>query len=262
MSIAAFALASLLLLTPLWQATPVPPAQSAIPPLIWELVELTVGQDQAEEIAEPARYTVQFLPDGKLAIGADCNRATGGYEAADGTLKIGLLASTLALCPPDSRSEPFLGVLQGSTSFVFDDDGYLLLEGDGGALRLQPTVQGVVWEWQEFAGGDDSIVKPKNPVDYTLTFLPDGKLAIKADCNRAFGTYTLDDPKIDLAVGGVTRMLCPEGTLMNEFLRDLDAASSFVFREGNLHLALPVDAGILTFHARFEEPAKATPQAG
>jgi para-nitrobenzyl esterase len=86
-------------------------------------------------------------------------------------------------------------------------------------------------------------------------------LAIQADCNRAMGTYTVDGPTLDLTVGGVTRAQCPPGSLMERFLRDLDDASSHVFRDGHLFLALPVDAGILEFVPRFHEP-EATPVAG
>ena len=121
---------------------------------------------------------------------------------------------------------------------------------------------GVTWEWQEFQGMDDSIVVPDNPEDYTLTFLPDGKTAIQADCNRAMGTYTVDDSTIDLVVGGVTRAMCPPGSLMDQYLRDLDEVSSHVFRDGNLYLALPVDSGIMEFVARYEAPPEATPESG
>jgi heat shock protein HslJ len=254
----------LLLFTPASQATPVPPREVGIPPIIWELVEMPGDDGQPIEIAEPARYTIQFLPGGKLAVGADCNRVGGNYTIDGEKLDLELTMSTLALCPPDSQADPFQRMVENATSFEFDPDGQLLLSGDDGTLRFRPSLLGVAWEWQDFQGSDDSVLAPENPEDYTVTFLPNGKLGIQADCNRAMGTYTLGDDgaSLDLKVGGVTRMLCPEGSLMHDFLRDLDDVSSHVFRDGKLFLALRLDAGIMEFEARYVEPIEATPEAG
>jgi heat shock protein HslJ len=252
---------ALLLAAPPAQATPTP-NDTAIPPLVWELVELTGEDGSPIEIAEPASYTVQFLPDNTLAVRADCNQAAGTYTAGDGALELGLIASTLALCPPDSQAESFRSLLEQATTYAFDRDGFLLLGGDNGSLRLRASLVGVVWEWQEFAGGNDEIIRTENPADYTLTFLDDDKLAIQADCNRAMGTYEAEGPTLDLRVGGVTRVMCPPGSLMAGFLRDLGEVSSHVFREGHLYLALPVDAGILEFAAKPIAPPGATPEAG
>ena len=244
------------------QGTPVPGAGAAIPPVVWELVELTTDDSGPGAIAEPSRYTVQFLPDGMVAIGADCNRVAGTY-AIDGTsLRITLKASTLALCPADSQAEPYLGALQAAASFAFANDGHLVIDGKQGTLRFRPSLPGVTWEWQDFRGGNDEVIAPRNPGRYTLSFLPDGRLAIKADCNRAMGTYTVTGARIELKIGGVTRVKCPPGSLMNEYLRDLAEVTSHVFRDGQLYLALPLDAGIMAFAPRSIEPGTATPVSG
>ena len=44
-------------------ATPTPVA-SGIPPVVWELVSFTEPTSAPVTIADPTRYTVQFLPDG------------------------------------------------------------------------------------------------------------------------------------------------------------------------------------------------------
>jgi heat shock protein HslJ len=259
----AFALL-LVLFAPALQATPVPTEEVGIPPIIWELVEMPANDGQPVEIAEPARYTIQFLPDGKLGVGADCNSVGGNYKVDGEKLDLEFTVSTLALCPPDSQAEPFQRLVENATSFAFDPDGHLLLQGDDGTLRLRSSLLGVIWEWQEFQSSDDSLLAPRNPEDYTVTFLPAGKLGIQADCNRAKGTYTLGDDgaSLDLEVGGVTRAMCPEGSLMHEFLRDLDAVSSHILRDGKLYLALRVDAGIMELEARYVAPDEATPEAG
>jgi heat shock protein HslJ len=242
------------------QATPT--TEPIIPPVVWELVSLS-GPDGANvDIAEPARYTVQFLPDGTLVAQFDCNHGGGSYEASDGTLTVVGLRSTLMACEPGSHDTRFSFALDKATTFAFDPDGNLLLSGAGGSLRLRPALTGVRWEWQAFEGSDGAIVRPDHPENYAVEFLSDGKLAIQADCNRAVGTFTVDGPAIDLNVGGVTKMLCPEGSLMDRFLRDLDDANSHVFRAGHLFLAAPFDSGVLEFAPSPLAPAEATPDAG
>lgn len=243
------------------QATP-PPDMAAIPPVVWELTEFGAQGGAPVDVTEPQRYTVQFLPEGDLAIGAVCNSAGASYTAQDGTLEISPIRSTLILCPPDSQGQPFLNLLEAATTYELDSDGLLVLTGPEGTLRMRPALTAVVWVWQEFAGSDDSVIAPEHPEHYTLTFLPEGKLAIQADCNRAMGTFAIAGAVLDLTVGGATRATCPPGSLMARYLSDLEDVSSHVFRDGNLYLALPVDAGIMEFVARAVEPTTATPVAG
>src|SRR5690606_32936052 len=95
--------------------------------------------------------------------------------------------STLVLCPPESHDQAFTSALHGASSFAFDEDGQLHLTGSSGELVLQATLEGVVWQWEQFEGSDGVAAGPTSPSQYTLTFLPDGKLAVKADCNRGRG---------------------------------------------------------------------------
>jgi heat shock protein HslJ len=249
-----------LTITPMVSGTPSPTA-SSLPPVVWELVSLTGANGLHVDIEDSSRYTLQFLPEGRMAAKLDCNQGSGGFRASDGAIAIEQMVSTLALCDADSNGHNFQLVLQGVTKYAFDPDGFLLLSGDKGNLKLRATLPGVSWEWTEFAGGDGEIIRPEAPGQYTVEFLPDGKLAIQADCNRATGTYTVVEPTIDLQIGAVTRAMCPPDSLMDRFLRDLGDSSSFVFREGRLYLALPVDSGILEFEPKYIAP-NATPTAG
>ena len=246
---------------PMMQATPKPDAPG-IAPVVWELVELTDADDVEVAIPDPSRYTVQFLESGRLAAKLDCNQGSADYTASDRIVEITDMRSTLVLCEDDSQAGPFQIILQHVTSFDLDPDGFLLLSGSEGDLRLRAALTGVLWAWREFAGSDGEVLQPDNPDQYTVAFLPEGKLAIQADCNRAIGTYTVDGPAIDLVVGGVTRALCEPESLMDRFLSDLDGVNSHVFRDGHLYLALPLDGGILEFEQRSIDPAKATPVAG
>jgi heat shock protein HslJ len=246
------------------QATQVSGTAPPIPPVIWELVETATPSHGPPEIAEPERYTVQFLPEGRLVAGTGCNQAIGTYTTKSSTaaLDITLNDSTLRDCPSTTHGELFLDRLDAATDFEIDPDGFLIVRGDQGQLRYRPTLTGVVWEWQDVRGGDDSLVAPSHPHDYTLAFMPDGELHILAGCVRTPGSYTVDGSMLELSFDGPTRSECGSGSLAERYLRDLGDVSSHVFRDGNLYLALRADAGIMAFAARRADPLPATPQLG
>jgi heat shock protein HslJ len=243
------------------EATPTA-EELALPPIVWELAELTSSNGEAASVDPSELYTVQFLPEERVAVRADCNRGSGGFTREGSVLHFEPMATTMALCPEESLSQPFLMLFEGDVHFTYDEDGALTLDGDHGSAVLQPSLHGVVWEWQRFMGSDDSIREPDAPKNYTIEFLADGDFAIRADCNRGRGTYTVDRPQIDLTVGPTTRALCPPESQSNAFLKDIDAFSSFVFRDGNLYFALPVDAGISEFRATLLPAPSATAEAG
>ena len=255
-------LSMLLAATPLARATPTPADEIAIPPVVWELVELSGAGESPVEVADLGHYTVQFQPDNKVALGLDCNNAAGTYMAEDGVLDVTVTVSTLKLCPTGSQTESTLALLESAIEYEFDPDGFLILAGTDGSLRLRAALTGVLWEWQNFRGSDDSFIEPERPEDFTLIFLPEGKLAIQGDCEGAKGTYFADGPSLQLSVGDETPTACSPDTLADQYLRDLDDVSSYVFRDGNLYLALRTDAGIMKFAARYDELPAATPRPG
>ena len=130
-------------------------------------------------------------------------------------------------------------------------------------LDLQPALTGVVWQWQETVSNTGEVtLRPDDPTPYTVEFLPDGTLAIQADCNQATGTFIATGAQLDLQVGGVTRMACPSGSLMDPFLAALDQVISSSIQEGNLSLALAGGGGVMRFGPVFVEPAPDTPSTG
>jgi heat shock protein HslJ len=258
------ALAPLLLLVPSVVAGPATPTATAsgIPPVIWEIVSFSEPESAPVTITDPSRSTVQFLPAGRLLARLDCHHGHGGFTAAAGVLALTPLAVTTEMCPPDSEDTRIQTILERATSYTFAPDGLLLLHGDTGSLHLRPALTGVRWAWQTFQGSDDTIVRPDDPSQYTVEFLPNGTLAIQAACHQAVGTYTVDNSTVDLRIGERTRAICPPGALMDRFLRDLDQVTSHVFRDGKLYLALPMDAGIHAFAPTSIAPPAATPAAG
>jgi heat shock protein HslJ len=226
---------------------------------VWELLELQTG-DMPDD---PTRYTMQFMEDGRVVVGADCNTALGVYTPdASGTLTITMGAMTLVLCPEGSLSDQFVQELGQVESFAFTENGELLLiETAGGALRFQPSLVGTVWEWTGLLSGDDSTITPDDPARYTIEFLPEGMVAVGADCNRGRGGYQRDGSQVDITVDALTRAMCPPGSLSNEFVAYLNDVMAITFADGQLHMDLPMDSGILSFRPQPYEPV-ATPDAG
>ena len=121
----------------------------------------------------------------------------------EGVLTLTPLAVTTALCPPDSHGATFQRLLEQATAYRFDPEaGHLVLRGEAGALDLQPVLPGVVWQWQGNVSNTGEVtMRPDDPSQYTVEFLPDGTLAIQADCNRATGAYAVAGAQIDLQIG-------------------------------------------------------------
>ena len=115
-----------------------PPADTgmAIPPLVWQL---TAFPGVATPI-EPGRYTVQFVPDGSVAIRADCNWVLGTWSGGNGVLDITVTQTTVAGCPPDSLEQPFVQALDVATAYALDAAMGLTLTGPAGDMRFSPVL--------------------------------------------------------------------------------------------------------------------------
>lgn len=243
------------------QGTATPSAAAPeMPPVVWELQSMTTKGSTAEP-ADPAAYTIQFLPDGELRVRADCNRGRASYEIGGQNLAIGPVALTRMGCPAGSLDARFVDALSRAKEWSFADDQLVLtIPGGDDSLNLAPALEGVVWQWQGFHGSEDSVLTPDDPAAYTIEFQSDDVLLVRADCNRGSWAWSAEPPAVTIEPGTMTLVGCEEGSLGDRFSFDLGEVSSFVFRDGRLFLALPMDAGIHEFAAVAPEP-EATPEA-
>ncbi len=93
---------------------------------------------------------------------------------------------------------------------------------------------------------------------YTLTFGSDGRIALRADCNRAQGTWmSAGGNQLSLSALSSTRAACAEGSLDDRFLHDMPYVRSYSQRNGRLYLSLMTDGGIY----EFEPLSSAAPEA-
>lgn len=117
------------------------------------------------------------------------------------------------------------------------------------------TLEGTRWVLVEFQSMDDAVGRTVNPrpLAYTLSLEPDGKAALRLDCNRANGPWQVR-PGQDATLGGFmlgplasTRALCPDDVLGPMLARDAQYLRGYRLQDGQLHLSLMADGGIYTW---------------
>ena len=88
----------------------------------------------------PERYTVQFTPDDRVHVRADCNRGSGGYlrGAQAPQISITPLATTKMACPGGSLEGEFLRELELVSGWaIVDSDLVLTFKFDSGTMRFR-----------------------------------------------------------------------------------------------------------------------------
>jgi len=229
----------------------------------WEAFQDTAGQNDIT-VDDPKSYTVTLLDDGTASIKADCNQVTRDYTLEGSSITFsGLGISTLAMCPPDSLDQQFLGFLDNVVTWVMTTESQLVFNlfadagnmifSNGGEPGATPEasiedIQNIVWHWSalvETEPAAQSIVP--NAENYTIVFLPDGSAPIKADCNQVGGSYSADGSSLTIVLGPTTTAFCGEESLDQQYLGLLSKVASFEFDGDMLRLNLANDAGHMQF---------------
>lgn len=107
----------------------------------WTLVAFAPAAGGTGEVrpARPDQYRLEFLAAGRLAAQIDCNRGSGTWQstatpAHGGGLKLGPLAMTRMMCPPDSLGQRLLQDVENIASWrMVDGRLYLDLAGNAGS---------------------------------------------------------------------------------------------------------------------------------
>ncbi len=90
------------------------------------------------------------------------------------------------------------------------------------AQEVSPQLSGPEWMIEDVAGRGVIDMSPAS-----LLFLPDGRLAGNATCNRLIGSYQHNDTSLSIAPTGSTMMACPDA-LMEQERRLLDILSTVI----------------------------------
>ena len=110
----------------------------ATPVGAWSLRAFDLAGGQTVLVPAPERYRLDLGEDGDAYVRADCNFCNGSYRATGTTLEMGLLACTLAACPPGSLDGEYLRALGSASSFELTDEELSVAFPDG-VLRFGPT---------------------------------------------------------------------------------------------------------------------------
>jgi para-nitrobenzyl esterase len=112
--------------------------QSLVGP-VWHWLQF-VDPLSKTTVDDPSQYTVEFKPDGKVQVKADCNSGNGTYTAEGSSISIEVLAMTRAMCPPESLSDQFVQNLNEAAIYFFEgEDLFLDLPADSGTMRFAPA---------------------------------------------------------------------------------------------------------------------------
>jgi heat shock protein HslJ len=87
----------------------------------------------------PARYTLTFLEEGRLAVTADCNRGGTAYRIQDDRMTFELIAMTKMLCPADSLDRDFLNGLHAVERYRINDKTLTLQLQQGAEMVFAPV---------------------------------------------------------------------------------------------------------------------------
>ena len=126
--------------------------------------------------------------------------------------------------------------------------------GQGGGPAEGPTpteLGGTAWRLVEFQSSSDEVgtLAPEDSSLYTMELLPDGTVAMRLNCNRAYGTWIAapalgDSGAFEFGPMITTRARCAPPSMDERIARDAEYVRSFVLRDGRLYLSLFADGGI------------------
>ena len=114
------------------------------------------------------------------------------------------------------------------------------------------SLAGPTWQWTalEETNTAGQPVTP-DPATYTIEFLTDGTVNVKADCNSLSGTYTVGIP-LDLTINlaATTMASCGDPSLDGMYLEFLSRISSYSTDNGELRLFFADDVGAMQFRSQ------------
>lgn len=182
-------------------------------------------------VPSPARYTLEFLEDGRYSVRADCNSGSGTWSYEGGALQLSAGPMTLAECGPRSLDQRFLQLLESASGFA-QEDGRLALNVGTGRTRMrfdamrEISLAGTAWMIRAYNNGRQAVVSVAEDAELHLEFNEDGTITGFAGCNRFNARYTLDAESLRIGTVASTRRMCPPESLMEQEARLFAALQS------------------------------------
>jgi heat shock protein HslJ/uncharacterized lipoprotein NlpE involved in copper resistance len=225
----------------------------------WGLNGYHDGQDGFVSLLSGTEITALF-GDGQVAGSAGCNNYTASYTVEDGAITFGPAAATRKACAePEgimAQESAYLAALESATAYQIEGDALTLTNAEGVRVAAFTVfdaeaaeasgVMGETWQWVGTQTPTEQI-SVDDPAKYTIQFLPGGEAHVQADCNVAGGTYTIEDSHITITITTTTLAACPEGSLGDEFIKELNEAVIYLFEGDDLLIDRIYDSGTMRF---------------
>jgi heat shock protein HslJ len=250
----------------------------------WGLLAYNNGKGGVVSVLNGTEITAIFGEDGVLTGSGGCNNYQATYTVEGDTITIGPAAMTMMMCAePEGIMEQeaaYLAAIQTAATYSIDGNTLELTNADGARLATyqaqpgpeqaataepgtSPAIIGAPWEWVGTLYNNDTKAVPDDPASYVVELLPDGKVSVKADCNMATGTYSLEGNQISIEILASTMAACPPDSLGDQFVKDLNAAESYMMDGEDLIIVLKLDTGSMRLQAPATEAGMSTsPETG
>ncbi len=227
----------------------------------WALVEIDTDQMAVPD----AEVTIRFEA-GKISGSGGCNNYSGSFSLGDEnpmSITIGPVAATRMACPDPvgGQEAAYFKALEGVSEWGYESGRLELYYAEAGTealgrllfaprmdgeLGLREELTGRSWQWVSFTGPVERFDVGTDET-YTVTFNPDGTVAVIADCNNAGGSYTEDEGSLSIVMGPMTMAQCLPGSRSEQFVSLLGGSARYFFEGGKLYVDLMADGGTLTF---------------
>lgn len=217
---------------------------AALTGVTWQLTAYNNGQEAVVSVLEGTTITAVFGEDGSLAGSAGCNRFTTSFQAASGSISIGLVASTMMACEEEimQQETAFLAALPTAATYDIQGDTLELRDANGALVasfvaQTPPSLTGVNWQLTD-VNINNGIVAAVG--EATAVFGEDGSLSGSTGCNNYRTTFTQDGSALAISPEIIsTRMACPDGALSEQeaaFLAALPQTATYQMDGDRLEL--------------------------
>jgi heat shock protein HslJ len=115
-----------------------------------------------------------------------------------------------------------------------------------GSAPAELTITDTLWKLQSFQRSDSTPVAVPDSERFTLELRADGRMSVRADCNRCSGSYRVDGETLVLGTNAAcTRAYCASAPFDQQYVEAISGAA--VTRAAGNTLKAVSPAGVLIF---------------
>jgi heat shock protein HslJ len=248
-----------------WRHQSPPPPAPSLTGALWAWQETKMSDGTTIAVGDPSKYTLQFNPDGTVAIRADCNQILGRYTVSGSQLTITLGPATLIACPPGSQADVFVRQIGEVATHTFSGgDLYLTMRIDSGIMRfaaIQPTsLTGTTWQATGYNNGRGAVESVRTGTELTAVFGTNGQVSGSGGCNTFTGPYQVSGSSLTIGTLATTIRACEPAEIMTQeqaYLAALRATRTYAISGDQLTLRDAAGAMMAVFTVKPSAPAAA-----